>query len=93
MSPGRTSKAAKDPRRPRIYKAQYQSMGCPALFFSKKDGSSRLSIDYRALNRLKFKDSYLLQIIEDILDHLLEAKYFTKIDLRSGFHQIRLDKE
>ena len=67
--------------------------GSPVLFVSKKDGSLRMCVDYRALNRLTVKNSYPLPRIDDILDQLFEAKYFTKIDLRSGFHQIRLDKE
>ena len=50
----------------------------PALFVSKKDGSSRLCIDYRALSRLTVKDSYPLPRIDDILEHLFEEKYFTK---------------
>ena len=52
--------------------------GAPALFVSKKDGSSRLCIDYRALSRLTVKDSYPLPRIDDILDHLFEEKYLTK---------------
>ena len=67
--------------------------GSPVIFVSKKDGSLRMCVDYRALNRLTVKNSYPLPRIDDILDQLFEAKYFTKIDLRSGFHQIRLDKE
>ncbi len=67
--------------------------GAPALFVSKKDGNLRLCVDYRALNRLTVKNSYHLPRIDDILDKLSTAKYFTKIDLRSGYHQIRLDEE
>lgn len=65
--------------------------GAPVLFASKKDGGLRLCIDYRALNRLTQKNSYPLPRIDDILDQLSTAKYFTTIDLRSGYHQIRLD--
>ena len=67
--------------------------GAPVLFVSKKDGALRLCVDYRALNRLTVKNSYPLPRIDDILDQLSTAKYYTKIDLRSGYHQIRLDEE
>ncbi len=66
--------------------------GAPVLFVSKKDGALRLCVDYRALNRLTVKNSYPLPRIDDILDQLSTAKYFTKIDLRSGYHQVRLDE-
>ena len=67
--------------------------GAPVLFVTKKDGAMRLCVDYRALNRLTVKNSYPLPRIDDILDQLSTAKYYTKIDLRSGYHQIRLDEE
>ena len=64
--------------------------GAPVLYVSKKDGALRLCVDYCALNRLAVRNSYPLLRIEDILDQLSTAKYNTKIDLRSGYHQIRL---
>ena len=65
----------------------------PVLFVTKKDGGLRFCIDYRALNRLTIKNSYPLPRIDDILDLFSKAKFFTKIDLRQGYYQIRLDEE
>ena len=67
--------------------------GAPALFATKKDGTLRLCIDYRSLNRLTKKNSYPLPRIDDIFDQIAEAKYFSKIDLRSGYYQIRVEEE
>ncbi len=67
--------------------------GAPVLFASKKDGTLRLCIDYRALNRLTKKNSYPLPRIDDIFDQLSGAKYFSKIDLRSGYYQIKVDED
>ncbi len=66
--------------------------GIPILFVSKKDGSFRMCVDYRAFNKLTVKNSYPLPRIDKIFD-LRGAKYFSKIDLRSGYHQIRLSPE
>lgn len=66
--------------------------GAPVLFVSKKDGSIRMCVDYRALNEVTVKNSYPLPRLDDIFDQLRHAKYFSKIDLRSGYHQIRLDE-
>ena len=65
----------------------------PVLFASKKDGGLRFCIDYRALNRLTVKNSYPLPRIDGILDQLSSAKYFSAIDLRSGYHQVRISEE
>ena len=64
--------------------------GAPILFVSKKDGSLRMCVDYRALNKLSVKNSYPLPRIDKLLDRLGGAKVFSKIDLRSGYHQIRI---
>src|SRR5438132_7214080 len=67
--------------------------GAPVLFVHKKEGTLRLCIDYRALNKITIKNRYPLPRIEDLVDHLSGACYFTKIDLYSGYHQIHIKEE
>ena len=65
--------------------------GAPILFVKKKDGTMRMCVDYRALNNITVKNSYPLPRIDELFDRLQGAKFFTKIDLRSGYHQIRIE--
>ena len=60
--------------------------GAPVLFVKKKDGSMRLCIDYRELNKVTIRNQYPLPRIDDLFDQLQGAKVFFKIDLRSGYH-------
>jgi hypothetical protein len=64
--------------------------GCPALFIKKKDESLRMCVDYRPLNAVTIKNKYPLPRIDVLFDQLVGAKVFSKIDLRSGYHQIKI---
>jgi hypothetical protein len=64
--------------------------GCPALFIKKKDESLRLCVDYRPLNAVTIKNKCPLPRIDVLFDQLVGAKVFSKIDLRSGYHQIKI---
>ncbi|GKB06094.1 putative reverse transcriptase domain-containing protein [Tanacetum coccineum] len=67
--------------------------GAPVLFVKKKDGSFRMCIDYRELNRLTVKNRYPLLRIDDLFDQLQGSRVYSKIDLRSGYHQLRVREE
>jgi hypothetical protein len=67
--------------------------GSPILFVKKKDGSLRMCIDYQNLNAVIVKNKYPLPRIDDLLDQLKDAKFFSKIDLWSGYHQMKIRPE
>jgi hypothetical protein len=64
--------------------------GALVIFVSKKDGTQRLCVDYHALNEIIIKNKYLLHRIDDLFDQLCGACVFSKIDLRSGYHQLKI---
>jgi hypothetical protein len=67
--------------------------GAPVPFFRKKDGILRICIDYRQLNKMTIKNRYPLPRIDDLSDQVRRATIFSKIDLRSGYHQVRIKDE
>jgi hypothetical protein len=64
--------------------------GTPILFIEKKDGTQQMCVDYRSLNKVTIKNKYTLPWIEDLFDQMKGASVFSKIDLRSGCHQLRI---
>ncbi|KAI3698239.1 hypothetical protein L6452_31352 [Arctium lappa] len=67
--------------------------GAPVLFVKKKDGTMRMCIDYMELNKVTVKNKYPLPRIDDLFDQLQGASCFSKIDLRSGYHQVKVKEE
>ncbi|GJT70651.1 putative reverse transcriptase domain-containing protein [Tanacetum coccineum] len=67
--------------------------GAPVMFIKKKDGSFRMCTDYRELNKLIVKNRYPLPRIDDLFDQLQGLQFFSKIDLRSGYHQLRVHED
>lgn len=76
-----------------LVKPSRSAYAAPVLFVKKPDGSLRFCIDYRALNSITHKDKFPLPRAQDLIDRLAGAKYFTGLDLRSGYWQIRIDDD
>nr|GEV68444.1 hypothetical protein [Tanacetum cinerariifolium] len=89
MAPKRTSTFAA----PAMNQATIRKLGAPILFVKKKDGYFRMCIDYQELNKLTVKNRYPLPTIDDLFDQLQGSSTYSKIDLRSGYHQLRVKDE
>ncbi|GJU50087.1 putative reverse transcriptase domain-containing protein [Tanacetum coccineum] len=76
-----------------VARAPSSPWGAPVLFVKKKDGSFRMCIDYRELNKLTVKNRYPLPRIDDLFDQLQGSSIYSKIDLRSGYHQLRVREQ
>ncbi|KAK8595287.1 hypothetical protein V6N13_123167 [Hibiscus sabdariffa] len=89
-STGSTKKQLEELQSKGFIRTSTSPRGAPVLFVKKKDGSMRLFIDYRQLNRVAIKNKYPLPRIEDLFDQLRDASVFSKIDLWSGYYQMRV---
>ncbi|CAL2257590.1 unnamed protein product [Prunus armeniaca] len=76
-----------------VIKPSYSPCGSPVLLVPNKNRGWRMCVDYKALNKITIKNRYPLSRIDDLLDQLHGASYFTKLDLKSGYHQVCIHEE
>jgi hypothetical protein len=76
-----------------IVRESHSEYASPIVLVKKKNGESRMCVDYRDINKKAIKERYPLPLIHDQIDQLSEAKYFTTLDMKSGFHQMEIEEE